>query len=543
MKISVKTTDVDEAFTVSKTKNPNGKFIAYIDPAKPENKETFKYKQIFKDHGAKWDGKYWFWYVGETKDQWQNVFNRFIKPALEKVHGLEGASEVDSKSGIIASLDALINAIDSTPSTSVSIPVNGQKVSIEATPEQKAEITNRLEKFKETLVNLDSDEEFKNTIKIIKAFKNAQGHQYSFNNSLLIWIQSPKSKLVKSGFNWEKVNHEILSTAKPIWIWSPAKKSLTPYTREEKQKLTTEFLKRVGKNSYNELGAGEKERLGIILRGRYSGHGFDVTAVFDIKDTKVMEGKEDLIDQESLDKMDSIKWAEDDLKNENVRPIFDALMNFAKEKGINVSLHADLGGAKGSSSSGSINILQNEGNDVGLTKTLAHELAHELLHQTYLSGRDPLLKQYFIGKSEGRGAIEQQAELSAWMILAEYGFDLKTTSINYAVIWGADKDKMVKVFDTVSNVVNMLLGYIDNFVAQNKQGQPTSIAPTGQPTSLAPTQGGQTAVAEDVNTSRHHVTPEDVAKFIGVEAEYNQALSKVNEVVRLRERFNKLVNK
>ena len=69
---------LNEAFVISKRTDQKGNYIAYVDPNKPENKETFKYKDIFKNHGAKWnnDYKFWFWYIGKTKDQWQNVYSQ-----------------------------------------------------------------------------------------------------------------------------------------------------------------------------------------------------------------------------------------------------------------------------------------------------------------------------------------------------------------------------------------------------------------------------------------------------------------------------------
>jgi len=75
--------NINEAFVVSKRFDKKGNPIAFIDPTKPENNNTFKYKDILKDYGAKWDGenKYWFWYIGKNKEQWNNVYHKFIEPA------------------------------------------------------------------------------------------------------------------------------------------------------------------------------------------------------------------------------------------------------------------------------------------------------------------------------------------------------------------------------------------------------------------------------------------------------------------------------
>ena len=162
-----------------------------------------------------------------------------------------------------------------------------------------------------------------------------------------------------------------------------------------------------------------------------------------------------------------------------------------------------------------------EGNDVGLTKTLAHEISHELLHQNYLKNRNSKYAQYFVGKQEGRDLVEQQAELSAWMVLASYGFDLKTTSLNYVAIWGADKEAMIRVFDTVTGVVNLLLDYINGHL-----NQPVAEAEGGAPANIRPAK---------------HITPMDVAKTLGVTGEYEQVLNQAKS--NLTESFYSLLKK
>lgn len=504
--------NLNEAFVVSKRIDHNGNNIAYIDPAKPENKETFKYKDVFKKYGAKWsgEGKFWFWYIGKTKDQWQNVYTKFIEPALKEVHKLEGAPEEDSKASLIASLDTVIGEV----SAATASPSGEEGI----TPDEKKNIVDRLAKFKETLVNLDNDEEFKKTMQILTAFKNAQGHQYSFTNTILIWIQNPNARLVKSEINWAKFNRTIVDKSKRMIVRSPARTALRKYSEDQEKDITNRFLQSVNKRSYDELSAGEKERLGVILRGRMVKREFEFTPVYDVSNTAQMEGKENLIGD--IEKRDEIKWFEDNMLSDEVRPIYTALMKFAQENGIEVHLEDDLGGARGSSASGKISLLRNEGNDVGITKTLAHEISHELLHQNYLKNRNSKYAQYFVGKQEGRQLVEQQAELSAWMVMASYGFDLKTTSLNYVAIWGADKDAMIRVFDTVTGVVNLLLDYINGHLNQpvsETEGAPANIRPA------------------------RHITPMDVAKTLGVTDEYNQVLNQAKN--SLNENFYNLLKK
>ena len=180
-------------------------------------------------------------------------------------------------------------------------------------------------------------------------------------------------------------------------------------------------------------------------------------AFFDISQTKQISGKEDLIGKDNVD----LPWYEEGMEDERASLIYSSLLEFASEHGIKVNTVDDIGGARGVSRSGSIDILNNSGKDVGLTKTLAHEIAHEILHQQYLKTRDPKMKEYFVGSNEGRSKVEQQAEVCAWIIMKNFGFDLRT-SINYIGMWGADDKSVVKVFDQVAKVANLLIEYAEN---------------------------------------------------------------------------------
>jgi hypothetical protein len=494
---------LNEAFVVSKQINQNGKNIAFIDPSKPENSETFKYKDIFKNHGARWhDAKkfggkqsFWFWYIGETEDQWRKVYKGFIEPALKEVHKLEGAPEEESATALAGSLEALIGQVQATPTT------NDPTNDTELTAEEKKAIIAKLGQFKETLVNLDNDEEFKKTMQIILSFKNAQGHSYSFMNTILIMIQNPNARLVKSEINWNKFNRTIIDKRNRMVVRSPSKSALRPYSKIEREKITSDFLKSIGKTNYSELGPGERERLSIMLRGAFNGQSFDYTFVYDVSNTKQIEGRENYLGD--YEKRKEIKWFEENMISEEVRPIYQALLDFGKENDIRIELVDDLDGANGVSSGGLVRILKNNGNDVGLTKTLAHEISHELLHQNYLKNRNSKYAQYFVGRPEGRDAVEQQAELSAWMVLGAFDFDLKTTSLNYAAIWGADKDAMIRVFDTVSSVVSMLVEYISR-----KTKKPVN------------------AAQNEVEGGGRIVSPMDVARFVGAEKDYQDVLNK-----------------
>ena len=511
------TKTLNEAFVLSKTKTNNGKNIVYLNPNKPENKDSFTHKDIFKRASANWSQSpkfknmfpphspgFWFWWVGETKDQWYKVYNMFIKPALEKAHKAQGASPEESEASLLASVDELIKEISSTDPPK-EMGGNGVKA-IE-------NIKEKLIDFKEKLINLENDEEYKKTMRAIIAFKNAQGHPYSFMNSILIWLQNRNARFVMSRIRWEGYNRTVNKDAKTILVKSPANRAMKPYSKDEKENMTNKFINDLGKKDYGELSIGEKDKLGIRLRGSFSGTQFQITEAFDVADTTQIEGKENHV--KDIEKKSEVKWYEEDMVDEKVRPIYTALIDYAKSLHLTINLVSleKLGGARGSSGGGGVITLpENEGNDVGLTKTLSHELSHSLLHQKYVSEKNKEMSQYFLGR-EGHDAVEQQAELAAWTVLGLFGFDLQTTSINYAMLWGANKDDMIKVYDTVSVVVNLQVREINKRLNM-QEGE-----------------GGLTPARE--------ITALDIAREVGNESEYLQILKK-NQMV---ERFNHLSTK
>lgn len=521
---------INEAFKVSRTDTAKGQPIAFIDPNLPENAKTFEHKDILKKYGAKWSKSpkfkytfpahsrgFWFWYIGDTQDKWNNVYKKMIEPALREIHQLEGVSEEESQESILAGLEGLIGKIKTSD------PVFDGEVVL--SKDDKEKILDKLEGFKKTLTNIHDDDEFKETIRKLVAWKSAQGHEFSLLNTILVLVQKPDAKIVKSKTTWAKYNRTINKDAKPIFLWKPASEYVKPYSSDEKKMIIGSFLKSVGKAKVSDLTAGEKERLAVMTSGKFMGGRFELYDAYDVSGTSLIEGQEDLIKPllDGLEGDNAIKWFEGDEFSEEVKPVYSALMKFADEKGINVELvpPEQLRGARGRSSSGKIQIIQNEGNDVGLTKTLAHEISHEILHQTYLKNKDGEMKQYFVGTAEGRGMVEQQAELTAWMVLAAFGFDLQTTSLNYVALWGGRADSMVKVFDYVAKTANYMIDYIAKNGAQLSEE------------------------TVDVPTGKKHYTGADVAQMLGVSGEYQQELRKEHEMnehkKQMLEKFKKLI--
>lgn len=151
--------------------------------------------------------------------------------------------------------------------------------------------------------------------------------------------------------------------------------------------------------------------------------------------------------------------------------------------------------------------------------TLTHEYAHELLHQSYVSKRDSDYAQYFIGKAQGRAVVEQQAELCAWIVLRNFGYDMPT-NINYVGLWGMDEKAAPFVFDTVANVATTIIKDISNKITNT--------------------------VTESIGDNNGVITGLDVAKLVGYEDLYLNA-KKANEMdiqnrLAFQESFKRIFN-
>lgn len=431
--------------------------IAYIDPKSSEN--TFAIKDELKKFGANWMPtiKVWGWFLGNNPQQ---VYQMQIKPCLEYLTSIEQNPNNEVRN-VINIIDKLIQEL------------NGEVGTVAATEKpafSDNEIRAKLQQFKEELINIVSDEEFKAKMLPIIKFRQAQGHSYSFANALLFYIQDPESTMIKSKTAWAKMNRTVNADAPALWGWvGKEHHKLTP---EEKQAKIDEYLKFLGLTNVNELNPGQKEELAVILKPIDKAKGFKIVPCFyDVRFTTQMEGKEDLVGSRNID----LPWYDDKGEvTEKTEELCNAILEVIADSGVKVSSVTDLGGARGVSKSGSIEYLSDAAKNSGLFNTLCHEFAHEMLHQTYLkkNNENPNgYSEFFIGTSQGRAKVEQQAELCAWIVCRNFGYDMPT-NINYVGIWGMDEKAAPYVFDTVAKAATRIIQDIgkklDNKITESK---------------------------------------------------------------------------
>jgi hypothetical protein len=297
-------------------------------------------------------------------------------------------------------------------------------------------------------------------------FRSANNYQYSLINTLLILIQDPKATLVKAGGAWrDYYQRKVKPNSKPIMMWIP--KGKRDVTEEERIRITNNFLAKKKVKSVKELSAPDKEMLDKKLNQTVPEY-FDLAPYwYDWRFTEQMEGTEDVLGNPGSD----IEWFDDSgEETPELAKHIDALIEVIQERGIGISFADDLGGARGVSKSGTIEILRDQPKNAGMFNTIVHEYAHEILHQKYLKSKDEEMKDYFVGTEEGRGKVEQQAELCAWIVLRSFGYDMQT-NINYVGIWGLNQDNAVRVFDSVSNVATL----ISKQIVKKEKGEETDM--------------------------------------------------------------------
>lgn len=421
--------------------------IAYIDPK--ESEDTFPHKEIYKKWGAKWSringiGNVWMWWLNDNP---RTIYRNYIKPCLKELMTVE-QNPNNEKRDLLQIINKLLADLNAEPLEDE----DGDAVSSD-------ELKEKLLKFKEELMGIVSDKDFKEKMLPIIKYRKAQGYNYSFTNILLFYLQNPKMSIVKSERNWKEVNRKIKNGALAMIGYVPgAYKKLTP---QQKAEITQKFLKRKGVKDKSELHPAELEDLTVALRPFDPSVPPKLKATFyDLSQTEQIEGTEDLVGHPNTD----LPWYDDkgEVTEETIN-LCNAIIEVIKKAGIKVYPVKDLGGARGVSKSGVIEYLADAPENSGLFNTLAHEFSHELLHQTYLKNANNNPNgygSYFIGREQGRAVVEQQAELSAWIICRNFGYDMPT-NINYVGIWGMDEKSAPLVFDTVARVATVIIQNIE----------------------------------------------------------------------------------
>ena len=457
------------SFDVRPFRKKDGSMMNVIIVTGDSVDSTKPYKDEMKGFGAKWIGSLntWGWYCSEDKAKMKTIIDRMVKPAVEFLMSKENDKGNDESRTILSVIDKILAALDTADT-------EDEVAASENAYMSANEIKARIWEFKTQLVNTVSSAEFKKLLEPIMKARKAQGYKYSLGNTILIWCQDRKATMVKSRGAWERMNRTVVSNAPAIWLWMPYGGERMFKTKRQREAAKARWMQQNNIESEEEMTPGDKDKLLHYLNQTQGEVSFKLSPFFfDIRYTKQMEGREDLVGDPNA----QIDWY-NDKGNETaaVKEKIECLLEVVKDSGVNVSSEKNLGGALGVSRGGNISVLDKAKQNSNFLMTICHEFAHELLHQQYLKNKDTEYGQFYAGRPEGRGFVEQQAELTAWIVCNFYGYNIKE-AINYASIWGMDEKNAVHAFDTVAKVADFIINKMNekiknrrnNSVVENKE--------------------------------------------------------------------------
>ena len=260
----------------------------------------------------------------------------------------------------------------------------------QARKEAKKEKVNALsEELEKGVISVLDSKEYADYLKFMASF-----HNYSFNNSLLIYYQSKKlgftASMVKGFQTWKKDGRFVKKGAKALQIFAP---------------VPTKYKKEVE----NEDGTKEEKEVEYLS--------FKPTYVFDISQTEGVEVPH--ITNELLEKVDNfeslikllIQLSPCEVKFENIQEAdaygyYDSVNNY-------IAVKSGIG-------------------ETQAVKTLIHEISHAVMHNRKIQGLENITK-------EDR---EIQAESVAYIISNYLGLETSGYSFGYVASYVGNKEKI-----------------------------------------------------------------------------------------------------
>jgi len=246
-----------------------------------------------------------------------------------------------------------------------------------------------LEEIKEQLdqgiQEVMTSEKFQEWLKFLSTF-----HTYSFNNTILIYIQNPQATLVKGFHEWKKHERFVKKGAKAIKI-------LAPLIGKKKEQGIDETI--------------ENEEKKVL-------YGFRYVNVFDVASTSGSD-----LPQPAVNMLEGSGEKEEGLLQEWIENIEIPIV------------FKDTGKANGY-----YHLIENyiaiheDRSTTQQLKTLIHEYSHYLLHAKGAKF-----------ELEGSRIKEAQAEAVAYVVMNHFGYDTGSYSFGYIAGWGQDINIMKQI--------------------------------------------------------------------------------------------------
>ncbi len=291
-------------------------------------------------------------------------------------------------------------------------------------------------------------------------------HQYSFWNSILVFMQRRDAEMVGGAKNrWNKAGRQVREGEDPIFVLAPIIAGQRKMSREQYFGML---------NNLKNEGMSDEEAKARIKRYKESTGtlvGFKDVPVYDIKQTDPIPGWTDPktgegpFDHEGFHNSYLNQFNEPE---ERADTVWGAATQAMQNAGIDVGQEA-TGTAGGWSSGGKVRI--DEGSQgQRRVATLFHEWAHEVLH-TNAEGRAKRREE-----KTPKHIIEAEAEATAWLLSQAFGLTGDPEhAARYMLLWKATPKEVMErqenIHKAYSQIYRAVNGQIDKMIA-GKQEQP-----------------------------------------------------------------------
>lgn len=397
---------------------------------KKASNETFRNKETLRRAGFQWNAYLNAWVIHQAKlPQAQQVLQGINKKPLERF-----IDKVEEIPEFIRNADNL---------------------------SKKEELAGKLEKFIADLSTAVDEAATSAAVKEYLEF-NARFRQYSWYNTLLIYLQKPNATQVAGYVKWREEFHRGVKKDSAITILAPmgekkSKEKPTTSTGVTSNPSSTEpeTEPNTGDEPETEKGTPITQRRFIAVR------------VFDISDTYPLDAKGEVPPQP--------KWHGSDEPHAKAEELFEVAKEVADEMGIKLTQDTARGDEQGWAKGDHINITSTVGG-VNKAATVIHEIAHELLHFKRTS-------PFYIGdegeeepgkpnaaKSKipmNKETMELQAESVSYVVIRYYGLPAEHQA-TYVALWKGNKEAVQKNLDVIKKAAYFIIDKIDE-VQKEKQ--------------------------------------------------------------------------